>query len=66
LLGLATFMGQPAETALYENYTFAADLSVYHDEIVATLPEPAGGLWAGAALLAALARRRRVAARNRA
>ena len=48
---------QPAETALYGNATYAADLSIYHDEIVETMPEPDGGLFAGAVLLAMLSRR---------
>ncbi len=50
-----TYIYQRAETALYGNATYAADLSVYRDEIVATMPEPVGGLWTGAALLAILA-----------
>jgi hypothetical protein len=64
LIGIGTFQGQPAETALYMNDTYAADLSIYRDEIVATMPEPGGGVAAGAALVAALprARRRRVSA----
>src|SRR5262245_7528242 len=45
---------QPAQTALYGNGTYAADLSVYRDEIVATMPEPDGALFAGIALLAFL------------
>ena len=55
MIAIGTYVGQPAETALYTNETFVADLSVYRDEIVTTMPEPAGGLWAGAALLAVLA-----------
>jgi hypothetical protein len=35
-----TYDGQPSETALYGNYTAPADLSVYRDEIVTTMPEP--------------------------
>jgi hypothetical protein len=59
LLGIISYDGQPAETALYGNVTVAADLSVYRDEINYWMPEPVGGLWAGAALVAALARARR-------
>ena len=55
---------QPAETSIYGNETLAADLSVYRDEIVATMPEPAGGLWAGAALLAWLSAGTRRACRG--
>jgi hypothetical protein len=62
LIAISTFQNQPAETALYGNYTLPADLSVYRNEIVATMPEPAGGLWIGLALVAALARRRLSAA----
>lgn len=54
LIGIGTFLNQPAETSLYGNETYAADLSIYRDEIVETMPEPVGGLWAGAALVAAL------------
>jgi hypothetical protein len=56
LIGIGTFQGQPTETALHGNATYAADLSVYRDEIIETMPEPARGLFAGAALLAVLAR----------
>jgi hypothetical protein len=63
LLGIANYQDQPAETALYGNYTFAADLSFYRDEIVA-LPEPAGGVWTGAVLVMALARLQRRGARR--
>lgn len=59
LLGIVTYMGQPAETALYTNDTLIADLSVYRDEINYWMPEPTGALWPGAALVAALARTRR-------
>jgi hypothetical protein len=55
LIAIGRFQDQPAETALYDNETYAADLSIYRDEIVTTMPEPAGGLRAGVALLALLA-----------
>jgi len=55
MIAITTYVGQPAETALYTNETFAANLSVYRDEIIETMPEPAGGLFAGVALLAVLA-----------
>jgi hypothetical protein len=54
MIAVSVYVGQPPQTSLYTNETFAADLSVYRDEIV-EMPEPAGGLWAGAALLAILA-----------
>ena len=55
---------QPPETAIYQDQTYAADLSIYHDEIVSTMPEPAGGLWAGAALIAWLSAGTRRACRG--
>jgi len=64
---IGVFSNQPAQTALYGNLTYAADLSYYYDQIADTvaLPEPAGGpaLLSGALLLAALRRRRGVGAR---
>ena len=50
---------QPAQTALYGNTTFATDLSIYRTKIINQMPEPTGGLWPGAAIVAALARTRR-------
>jgi hypothetical protein len=55
LIGIVTYQSQPPESSFYGNYVFAADLFVYRDEIVATMPEPTGGLFAGIALLAMLA-----------
>jgi hypothetical protein len=46
-----------SECSLYGQVTYMADLSVYRDEIV-SLPEPVGGLFAGAALVVMLRRRR--------
>ena len=63
MIGIIGYTGQPAESSLYTNSTLAADLSVYRDEINYWMPEPVGGLWAGAALVAALPRpRRRISA----
>ena len=60
MIGIIVYNEQPAESALYTNLTLMADLSVYRDQInYWMLPEPIGGLWAGAALVAALARSRR-------
>ena len=59
LIGILSYAEQPDETALYTNATVAADLSVYRNEIVDWMPEPSGAGWAGAALVAALARVRR-------
>jgi hypothetical protein len=40
MLAVATFVGQPANTAVFGNTTFAADLSFYRSQILATVPEP--------------------------
>jgi hypothetical protein len=56
LIGVGFCSGQTAQTAIYGNVTLAADLSIYRDEIVETMPEPVGGLAAGAAFLAWLSR----------
>jgi hypothetical protein len=58
MIGILSYSEQPANTALFTNATVTADLSVYRDEIVDWMPEPTGGLWVGAGLVAALARRR--------
>jgi hypothetical protein len=61
MIAVSEYEGQPSYTSLYSQLTYAADLAFYRDQIEdwIALPEPAGGGWAGAALLAALARRRR-------
>ena len=63
----APYSNQPAETSLYGNLTFSADLSFYRNQIleVMALPEPSGGLWTGTAAVAVLARRRRCARARR-
>ena len=38
--GLGSYSGQPANTAVYGNNTYYADLSVYRPQIVAVVPEP--------------------------
>ncbi len=57
----ARYTNQPSGTSLYGNITLTADLSVYRPQIldVMAMPEPNGGLWAGAAIVAMLARGRR-------
>jgi hypothetical protein len=55
LEAIATYDGQPSETALYGNYTLSTDLAVYRDEIVTNMPEPRGGLAAGVVLVSLLA-----------
>ena len=61
MIGVGEYEGQPAETSLYGQLTYAADLSYYRDQIldVIAMPEPRGGLFAGGALAGLLARRRR-------
>jgi hypothetical protein len=61
LFAIAGFSGQPPETALYGNATYAADLAFYRDDIldVIELPEPGGSLPFGVLLVARLARTRR-------
>lgn len=53
--------GQPGDVSLYQQITYAADLSVYRSQIddVVGLPEPAGALPAGWVLLAVLRARAR-------
>jgi hypothetical protein len=60
LYAIGTYAGQPAETSLYGQLTYSADLSFYRDEIidVVGLPEPTGGVAAGVMLILALQRRR--------
>jgi hypothetical protein len=55
LIAELTFSGQPSDKVVYGNGALAADLSFYRNEILDTLPEPNGGLWAGAALVSVLA-----------
>jgi hypothetical protein len=56
----ADYVGQPANTSLYTQLTYAANLAFYRTQIesLIALPEPRGAVWAGVALLAVLARRR--------
>lgn len=67
LFAIGVLTDQPPQTALYGNTSYAADLSLYADQILDTvaLPEPgaAPALVGGALLVAALRRRR--AGRNR-
>ena len=61
IYAISEFTGQPGQASLYGQLTHAADLAFYRDEIldVTCLPEPTGGLSAGLATLAALARARK-------
>jgi len=60
IYAIGIYTNQPANTSLYQQLTYAADLSSYRDEIldVVGLPEPTGGLPAGVMLILALRRRR--------
>ena len=60
LFAIDTYVGQPPATSLYGNRTFSVDIAHYRDAIldVTSVPEPAGGLLAGFALLRVLARRK--------
>lgn len=45
---IGTIGGQPSNTSVFTNVTYAADLSVYRDSIVAIIPEPRYvALWLG-------------------
>lgn len=55
---IGTLAGQPAETAIFGNVTYAADLASYRSQIVAYVPEPSSAALLGVALCALAARRR--------
>jgi hypothetical protein len=61
ILAIREYPGQPSGTSFFGQTTYYADLSYYRTQIeeLIALPEPAGGLWPGAALVMALAARRR-------
>ncbi len=54
-----TFEDQPAETAIFGNVTFAADLSYYRPQIIAYIPEPSSAAMLLLAACGALAARQR-------
>jgi len=58
IVTVGTYNGQPANTAVYQNLTYAADISKYSNAILAAIPEPGtcGLLLLGGVFL--LARRR--------
>ena len=55
------YTGQPVDTSLYGDITYASDLAMYRDQIkdITGLPEPTGAGPVGALLVLALGRRRR-------
>ncbi len=57
-LAIGGFSGQPAETAVFGNETYYADLSFYRNQILSIIPEP-GSLALGGMVLIGLLRRRR-------
>ena len=59
LFAIDAYLGQPSFTSLYGNRTYSVDIAHYRDAIldVTSVPEPAGGLLAGLALMRMLARR---------
>jgi hypothetical protein len=63
IIGIVQYSGQPANTTFFGQRTYCADLAYYRPQIenAVALPEPVCGFAPAAALLAALARRRRAA-----
>ena len=56
---IGTVTGQPSNTSVFGNVTYAADLSVYRNDIVALIPEPShGASWMGVAAVSLLLVRR--------
>ena len=50
---ISTFDGQPGNTSVFENTTFAVDVPTYRAQILGAIPEPSAGILvcAGAAIL---------------
>lgn len=56
---IGTLVGQPGNTSVFANVTYAADLSVYRNDIVAIIPEPSEiACWMGAVAVSLLLIRR--------
>ncbi len=53
------FNSQPASTAMFGNQTLYSDLSIYRNQIIALVPEPASALLLGMVFCGLLATRRR-------
>jgi hypothetical protein len=58
MLAVGSSNGQPAETAVFGNETFIADIATYRSQIVSIVPEPSTGMLAGLGVFGFAARRR--------
>lgn len=62
---IGTLSGQPSNTSVFSDVTYAADLSVYRSDIMAIIPEPSdSALWLGIAGAALLVINRRLTRRR--
>ena len=59
MLAVGQLNGQPAETAVFGNQTFIADVATYRNEIVSIVPEPSTAMLAALGVVALASRRRR-------
>jgi PEP-CTERM motif len=59
MLAVGTLNGQPAETAVFGDQTFIADIATYRSQITSIVPEPSTSLLAVLGTLGLAARRRR-------
>lgn len=59
MLAVAGYSGQPANTAVFGNVTYVADLSYYRPQILAVVPEPSSIVLAALGIAAACLARRR-------
>ena len=59
MLAVAGYSGQPANTAVFGNVTYVADLSYYRPQILAVVPEPSSLVLAALGIAAACLARRR-------
>jgi PEP-CTERM motif len=64
MLAVGGFDGQPAETAVFGNQTFIADIATYRSQIVSIVPEPSTGVLVALGALGLAVRRRTLALRR--